>query len=123
MQSGRVHRSTINTTIRISSCNLSNTTAHFTLTLHDALPIFVVAAAVLVLLAGLLASAEAALSSLSKARAEEDRKSTRLNSSHVGISYSFFCLIKKILYIILTNYMLYCNISYSDTHNLFEIIL
>src|SRR5947199_10229198 len=28
--------------------------------------------------------------------AEEDRKSTRLNSSHLGISYAVFCLKKKI---------------------------
>src|SRR5690625_3175352 len=30
-----------------------------------------------------------------KANAEEDRKSTRLNSSHVAISYAVFCLKKK----------------------------
>src|SRR3712207_8187337 len=31
---------------------------------------------------------------------EEDRKSTRLNSSHANISYAVFCLIKKLyLYI------------------------
>src|SRR5262245_64206877 len=30
------------------------------------------------------------------ARALEDRKSTRLNSSHLGISYAVFCLKKKI---------------------------
>src|SRR5437899_8571634 len=29
------------------------------------------------------------------ARSEEDRKSTRLNSSHLGISYAVFCLKKK----------------------------
>src|SRR5947199_3813502 len=29
-----------------------------------------------------------------------DRKSTRLNSSHLGISYAVFCLKKKIRYII-----------------------
>src|SRR5699024_12771941 len=29
---------------------------------------------------------------------EEDRKSTRLNSSHVSISYAVFCLKKKIQY-------------------------
>src|SRR5262245_65033078 len=29
-------------------------------------------------------------------RAEGDRKSTRLNSSHLGISYAVFCLKKKI---------------------------
>src|SRR5262245_65295111 len=28
-------------------------------------------------------------------KAEEDRKSTRLNSSHLGISYAVFCLKKK----------------------------
>src|SRR5258705_2333709 len=28
-------------------------------------------------------------------RIEEDRKSTRLNSSHLGISYAVFCLKKK----------------------------
>src|SRR5436309_9769345 len=31
-------------------------------------------------------------------RAAEDRKSTRLNSSHVKISYAVFCLKKKINY-------------------------
>src|SRR5690625_6775075 len=30
-----------------------------------------------------------------RARAEVDRKSTRLNSSHVAISYAVFCLKKK----------------------------
>src|SRR5205814_8641204 len=30
-----------------------------------------------------------------RARAEGDRKSTRLNSSHLGISYAVFCLKKK----------------------------
>src|SRR5947199_4356307 len=30
------------------------------------------------------------------ARARRDRKSTRLNSSHLGISYAVFCLKKKI---------------------------
>src|SRR5690606_39504971 len=31
-------------------------------------------------------------------RNQTDRKSTRLNSSHVKISYAVFCLIKKIIY-------------------------
>src|SRR5438045_6106779 len=31
-------------------------------------------------------------------RAKEDRKSTRLNSSHLGISYAVFCLKKKKVY-------------------------
>src|SRR5262245_62805898 len=30
-----------------------------------------------------------------RARQERDRKSTRLNSSHLGISYAVFCLKKK----------------------------
>src|SRR5215208_4919895 len=33
----------------------------------------------------------------SKVRAARDRKSTRLNSSHVAISYAVFCLKKKIV--------------------------
>src|SRR5205814_10148195 len=32
-----------------------------------------------------------------KARERADRKSTRLNSSHLGISYAVFCLKKKII--------------------------
>src|SRR5215217_9143402 len=32
---------------------------------------------------------------LSAAHADEDRKSTRLNSSHANISYAVFCLKKK----------------------------
>ena len=30
-----------------------------------------------------------------KSLSEKDRKSTRLNSSHLGISYAVFCLKKK----------------------------
>src|SRR3712207_7011287 len=33
--------------------------------------------------------------SLSEANGEQDRKSTRLNSSHANISYAVFCLKKK----------------------------
>src|SRR3712207_7673771 len=38
-------------------------------------------------------------------RAREDRKSTRLNSSHANISYAVFCLKKKkkIIYLYLVN--------------------
>src|SRR5436305_9859911 len=85
--------------------NATSTTEIYTLSLHDALPIF-----------GLLAAgrgihtiiAEAGgqdrlptLFGLDSSRAgvetEErgDRKSTRLNSSHVRISYAVFCLKKK----------------------------
>src|SRR3712207_7752363 len=42
------------------------------------------------------AHAEAGASrDLGDARAHEDRKSTRLNSSHANISYAVFCLKKK----------------------------
>src|SRR5699024_11812693 len=36
------------------------------------------------------------LSPAAEAMVEKDRKSTRLNSSHVSISYAVFCLKKKI---------------------------
>src|SRR5436853_3503752 len=35
-------------------------------------------------------------------RCARDRKSTRLNSSHLGISYAVFCLKKKIKYEVIT---------------------
>src|SRR5262245_1564047 len=54
--------------------------------------------AVLVAVAGLLGAVFASLSNgvavLTRQR-ETDRKSTRLNSSHLGISYAVFCLKKK----------------------------
>src|SRR5206468_11441963 len=67
--------------------------AIYTLSLHDALPIFLpesggcVLRAIFEAVVTLLAEAEALL--------EEDRKSTRLNSSHDQISYAVFCLKKK----------------------------
>src|SRR5690606_41958194 len=81
-----------------------------TLSLHDALPIFaerdheVVAAelgdagaAVVrrVVLHGEDAVVEAAVAPRVEVVGLEDRKSTRLNSSHVKISYAVFCLKKK----------------------------
>src|SRR5690349_22808947 len=44
-----------------------------------------------------------------------DRKSTRLNSSHVEISYAVFCLKKKkkILFYSIRNYLTISNLSYS----------
>src|SRR5262245_64566442 len=41
----------------------------------------------------------------------EDRKSTRLNSSHLGISYAVFCLKKK------KKKIKYSNNTYEDTVN------
>src|SRR5471030_3418193 len=43
----------------------------------------------------LLARAQAHSHDDAPARADQDRKSTRLNSSHLGISYAVFCLKKK----------------------------
>src|SRR5438132_2038174 len=71
--------------------NDTATTEIYTLSLHDALPIY---------------SGSCAKNSFAVARwprepvrkpdkAQQDRKSTRLNSSHTVISYAVFCLKKK----------------------------
>src|SRR5690349_23596583 len=67
--------------------NDTATTEIYTLSLHDALPIFYVAA-----MFHDLGLTERYPSSTVRF---EDRKSTRLNSSHVEISYAVFCLKKK----------------------------
>src|SRR5256886_13171306 len=41
---------------------------------------------------------------------KEDRKSTRLNSSHSQISYAVFCLKKKITAYVIRDYHSYCRI-------------
>src|SRR5207245_11448558 len=79
-------------------------TATYTLSLHDALPILSTLDTAL-LLAGVLAVSvyfdqdteeERDIRSLAEALyRREDRKSTRLNSSHGSISYAVFCLKKK----------------------------
>src|SRR5207253_10770982 len=78
-----------------------------TLSLHDALPIFVLDCSVhhafaleaVDLLPQLLAEAGVEgggeRQPLGEELWQEDRKSTRLNSSHVAISYAVFCLKKK----------------------------
>src|SRR5436309_14987497 len=69
--------------------NDTATTEIYTLSLHDALPI----------LFPCFSPADKILRSVrgsySAAARREDRKSTRLNSSHVKISYAVFCLKKK----------------------------
>src|SRR5499426_4416662 len=68
--------------------NDTATTEIYTLSLHDALPI----------LSRRSASPPKCSSPNSSATAtarRQDRKSTRLNSSHLGISYAVFCLKKK----------------------------
>src|SRR5437870_8150046 len=79
--------------------NNTATTEIYTLSLHDALPIL--------LSAGRHASVRSSAPSSPSARRRAtwepvfvcwrriDRKSTRLNSSHVAISYAVFCLKKK----------------------------
>src|SRR5205807_9288047 len=72
--------------------NDTATTEIYTLSLHDALPIF-----------GIVsgdddgggAASVAVGAARSVASAAIDRKSTRLNSSHLVISYAVFCLKKK----------------------------
>src|SRR5947209_13268790 len=86
--------------------NDTSTTEIYTLSLHDALPIFVrvIHRGLYLLDMGLhlwsyygcklFFSLRAFLPSCFLAR-QEDRKSTRLNSSHANISYAVFCLKKK----------------------------
>src|SRR6202043_4049477 len=65
--------------------NDTATTEIYTLSLHDALPIYWAVDAPIELRAMPLPSSWSSI----------DRKSTRLNSSHVAISYAVFCLKKK----------------------------
>src|SRR5438067_7709306 len=80
----------------MSSLRDASSPAPYTLSLHDALPIY--------------CSGRNSLGSVPRRRCDsgaqsgvdgrrnrtfEDRKSTRLNSSHVSISYAVFCLKKK----------------------------
>src|SRR3712207_9593271 len=76
--------------------NDTATTEIYTLSLHDALPISIVVTANGV---RLCRPSESVLDLLPPQQGEfvkeEDRKSTRLNSSHANISYAVFCLKKK----------------------------
>src|SRR5438132_10156544 len=72
--------------------NLSPPSAIYTLSLHDALPICEASVAGSRIVTS---TVNAALANGMLAHADEDRKSTRLNSSHTVISYAVFCLKKK----------------------------
>src|SRR5260221_14753716 len=72
--------------------NDTATTEIYTLSLHDALPIYHVRA---VLQARVLAAQRNAAGQGHHLDVVLDRKSTRLNSSHTVISYAVFCLKKK----------------------------
>src|SRR5215211_8683142 len=71
--------------------NDTATTEIYTLSLHDALPIS--AGVVLDTFANVLRDQPALMRELLDGG--QDRKSTRLNSSHTVISYAVFCLKKK----------------------------
>src|SRR3712207_8189169 len=83
--------------------NDTATTEIYTLSLHDALPIYVYSPALtFTLIFDTPPSLTTGPTSLTPAPStamlwstEEDRKSTRLNSSHANISYAVFCLKKK----------------------------
>src|SRR2546429_5056728 len=75
--------------------NDTATTEIYTLSLHDALPISSQASASV--LTPSCFNSSAACSQRSFLRAQRDRKSTRLNSSHGYISYAVFCLNNKYL--------------------------
>src|SRR3989442_4299322 len=85
--------------------NDTATTEIYTLSLHDALPIsegfgFLMASLGVGAVGGALtvgarAARPSVRSMLVSATLALDRKSTRLNSSHVRISYAVFCLKKK----------------------------
>src|SRR5256885_10933570 len=79
--------------------NDTATTEIYTLSLHDALPILGATDAALRGLdkrSVLILGGEGKGQDFSPLRASvEDRKSTRLNSSHLVISYAVFCLKKK----------------------------
>src|SRR5207253_10651586 len=68
----------------------------YTLSLHDALPIFTTSSPPARRTSTTTwPSCGSSSSSLCSGKSCSDRKSTRLNSSHVAISYAVFCLKKK----------------------------
>src|SRR5690349_23121578 len=93
--------------MRVTLCHLlfffndTATTEIYTLSLHDALPIFALDQGKLALVireplgAVAIEELELGLECHAGSFPPVDRKSTRLNSSHVEISYAVFCLKKK----------------------------
>src|SRR5947209_16768820 len=85
--------------------NDTATTEIYTLSLHDALPIWLTAALFQIQSHRMIFSAMSDIQSRGweitpmtlqdYLNGQQDRKSTRLNSSHANISYAVFCLKKK----------------------------
>src|SRR2546430_11027187 len=78
--------------------NDTATTEIYTLSLHDALPISKTGATIVFSTGGPIPTAAlsgTALLWVEQRLLTQDRKSTRLNSSHSQISYAVFCLKKK----------------------------
>src|SRR5947199_6482047 len=77
--------------------NHPSTTQIYTLSLHDALPIYDIADVHFGVHVEPIGKPErwANITMNTSKTAVGDRKSTRLNSSHLGISYAVFCLKKK----------------------------
>src|SRR5438067_8628700 len=73
----------------------------YTLSLHDALPIWYrlarsfASARLMMSMSGAGMPCAFSIGGTGESRMLTDRKSTRLNSSHVSISYAVFCLKKK----------------------------
>src|SRR5688572_31809270 len=95
--------------------NDASNTTNYTLSLHDALPILPRHHHQLLVdlrrlrqrieLARMHATRHQVIArALGGGLGEEDRKSTRLNSSHSQISYAVFCLKKKKIRVKLSNY-------------------
>src|SRR5438876_11862337 len=85
--------------------NAPATTELYTLSLHDALPIFIYVGSGEGLQRPDLSTGDGVYKSTDGGKTwrnmglkdgQQDRKSTRLNSSHPSISYAVFCLKKKI---------------------------
>src|SRR5256885_10742284 len=89
--------------------NDTATTEIYTLSLHDALPIFLILCAYCFVSCGIIPAVKKrgfmgfARSLLVRVSlCALDRKSTRLNSSHLVISYAVFCLKKKKIKLVAT---------------------
>src|SRR5690606_41991712 len=95
----------------------STTAAIYSLSLHDALPIFtgfdLILGLLILRLTKLIDQGNRCINGLhgfqrprnNAVERVEDRKSTRLNSSHVKISYAVFCLKKNKIFLIVVEYI------------------